>query len=135
MPWLTTVKFSGTSPLPYGFRASAVFQSTPGDQLIYTYVLSAANFRLQTGVPLSQASVTMRLTQPGSEFYGRVNQLDLTISRALQFGRVKVAPEVSLFNMLNANPVISQSTAWPNVGTPLRILDGRLIRFQAQLRF
>ena len=37
--------------------------------------------------------------------------------------------------MLNANPVISQSTAWPNVGTPLRILDGRLIRFQAQLRF
>jgi hypothetical protein len=135
MPWKTTVKFSGTYPLPYGFRASAVFQSTPGDQVIYTYVLSAANFRLQTGVPLSQSSVTMRLTQPGTDYLDRVNQLDLTISRALVFGKIRVAPEVSLFNMLNANPVLSESTAWPNVGTPLRILDGRLIRFQAQLRF
>ena len=59
----------------------------------------------------------------------------MTISKSLQFGKVRVAPEISLFNLLNANPVLSQSTAYPNVGTPLRILDGRLIRFQAQLRF
>ncbi len=135
MPWLTTVKFSGSYPLPYGFRASAVLQSSPGDQVIYTYVLSAANFRAQTGATLSQSSVTMRLTQPGTEYLTRVNQLDMTISKSLQFGKVRVAPEISLFNLLNANPVLSQSTAYPNVGTPLRILDGRLIRFQAQLRF
>ena len=135
MPWKTTVKFSGTYPLPYGVRASAVFQSTPGDQLIYTYVLTAANFRTQTGVALAQSSVTMRLTQPGTQYLPRVNQLDITISRALQFGKVKLAPEVSLFNLLNANPVLSQSTAFPNTGVPLRILDGRLLRLQAQLRF
>ncbi|MFN7913996.1 MAG: TonB-dependent receptor [Vicinamibacterales bacterium] len=135
MPWKTTVKFSGTYPLPYGVRASAVFQSTPGDQVINTYVLTAANFRAQTGVALAQSSVTMRLTQPGTEYLSRVNQLDITISRALQVRKVRIAPEISLFNLLNVNPVLSQSTAYPNIGTPLRILDGRLIRFQAQMRF
>jgi hypothetical protein len=50
-------------------------------------------------------------------------------------GRARISPEVSLFNLLNANPVLSETTAYPNVSTPLRILDGRLIRFQAQIRF
>ncbi len=135
MPWLTTAKFSGSYPLPYDFRVSGVFQSTPGDQLINTYVLSAANFRAQTGVPLSQASVTMRLTQPGTEYYSRVNQLDLTVSKSIRIRDVRISPEISLFNVFNANPVLSQTTAYPNVGTPLRILDGRLLRFQAQVRF
>jgi hypothetical protein len=103
--------------------------------VIYTYVLSAANFRTQTGVALSQASVTMRLTQPGTEYLPRVNQLDLTLSKSFPVRKVRVSPEISLFNLLNANPVLSQSTAYPNVGVPLRILDGRLIRFQAQLKF
>ncbi len=135
IPWLTNFKLSGSHPLPYGFRASAVYQSTPGDQFLNTYVLSAANFRAQTGVTLSQASVTMLLNQPGRDYLPRVNQVDFTISKSLVFGKVRVAPELSLFNMLNANPVLSQSTTYPNLGTPLRILDGRLIRFQAQIRF
>ena len=135
MPWKTTVKFSGSYPMPYGFRVSSVFQSSPGDQLINTYVLTAANFRTQTGVALSQASVSMRLTQPGTEYLSRVNQFDVTLSKSFPIGKVRVSPEVSLFNLLNANPVLSQSVAYPNIGTPLRILDGRLIRFQAQLRF
>jgi hypothetical protein len=37
--------------------------------------------------------------------------------------------------MLNANPVVSQTTAYPNVSTPLRILDARLIRFGVTARF
>jgi len=135
MPWLTNFKMSGSYPLPYGFRASAVFQSTPGDMIQNTFVLSAASFLAQTGVALSQASVSMRLNQPGEDYLPRVNQVDVTLSKTLQFGRVRVSPEVSLFNMLNANPVLSQTTTYPNLGTPLRILDGRLIRFQAQMRF
>jgi hypothetical protein len=135
IPWQTTVKFSGTSPLPYGFKVSGVFQSIPGDFLNYTYVVSAANFLAQTGVPLTQASVTARLTQPGSQTLPRVNQVDMTLSKAFPIGRLKISPEISLFNALNANQVLSASTQYPNVGVPLRILDGRLLRFQAQIRF
>lgn len=135
MPWLTNFKMSGMYPLPAGFRVSAVFQSTPGDMIQNTYVLSAAAFRAQTGVPLSQASVSMRLNQPGQDYLPRVNQVDLTVARSFQVGRARISPEISLFNMLNANPVLSQTTAFPNLGIPLRVLDGRLVRLQAQVRF
>ncbi len=135
MPWLTNFKLSGSYPLPYGFRASAVYQSTPGDMITNTYVMSAAAFRVQTGVPLTQASVNMRLNQPGTDYLSRVNQFDLTISKSFPIGRLRLSPEVSLFNMFNANPLLSQTTTYPNLGTPLRVLDGRLIRFQVQVRF
>jgi hypothetical protein len=135
MPWLTNFKLSGSYPLPYGFRASAVWQSTPGDMVTYNYVMSAAVFRAQTGVPLTQASVNTRLNQPGTDYLSRVNQFDLTISKSFPVGRIRLSPEVSLFNMFNNNPVLSQTTAYPNQGRPLRVLDGRLIRFQVQVRY
>jgi hypothetical protein len=135
IPFLTTFKLSGSYPLPYGVRVSGVFQSTPGDPVATTYVLSAANFRTITGVAMGQSSITMRLNKPGEEYLPRVNQLDVTLSKSFKVGSARVSPEISLFNMLNANPVLSESTAYPAIGTPLRILDGRLLRFQAQIRF
>ena len=135
IPWLTTLKLSGTYPLPYGVRLSGVLQSTPGDSVTQTYVLTAANFRTITGVAMGQSSVTVRLNKPGERYLTRVNQVDFTVSKSFKIGTAHVSPEISLFNMLNANPVLSESTAFPAVGTPLRILDGRLLRFQAQVRF
>jgi hypothetical protein len=116
-------------------RLSGVFQSSPGDSVATTYVVTAANFRTITGVAMGQSSITVRLNKPGEEYLSRVNQLDMTFSKSFKVGSARVSPEVSLFNMLNANPVLSESTAFPAIGTPLRILDGRLLRFQAQIRF
>jgi hypothetical protein len=135
IPLLTTFKVSGSYPLMYGVRVSAVLQSTPGDPIVTTYVLTAASFRTITGVTMGQSSITMRLNKPGEEYLPRVNQLDMTFSKSFKIGSARVSPEISLFNMLNANPVLSESTAYPAIGTPLRILDGRLLRFQAQIRF
>lgn len=39
IPWLTNFKLSGAYPLPYRLRVSAVFQSTAGEPLVYTYLL------------------------------------------------------------------------------------------------
>ena len=81
-----------------------------------TYVVSAANFRTITGVTMGQSSVTVRLNKPGEKYLPRVNQLDMTISKSIKVGSARVSPEISLFNMLNANPVLSESTAYPAVG-------------------
>ena len=135
IPLLTTAKVSGSYPLKYGVRVSGVFQSTPGDAVATTYTVTAANFRTATGVAMGQSSVNLRLNKPGERYLPRVNQLDMTLSKSFKLGNARVSPEISLFNMLNANPVLSESTAYPAVGTPLRILDGRLLRFQAQIRF
>jgi hypothetical protein len=135
IPFRTTLKLSGFYPLPFGVRLSGVFQSTAGDAVTQMYLVTAANFRTLTGVTMGQASVNLRLNEPGSLYLDRVNQLDFTIAKSLQLRNVRVTPEFSLFNILNANPVVSQTTAFPNVGTPLRILDARLIRFGVQARF
>jgi hypothetical protein len=137
IPWLTTLKFSGTVPVAAGFRLSAVLQSLPGDAITQTFVVTAANFRTLTGTPLTQSSVIARLTKPGALFAERVNQLDLTLSKSFKFGSrgARMFPEVSLFNVFNANPVLTQTTAYPNLGVPLSILTGRLLRLQARVQF
>jgi hypothetical protein len=75
------------------------------------------------------------LSEPGSIYYERINQLDFTVAKQFRVGSWRVTPDVSFFNLLNANPVYSQTLAWPLVGNPLRILDGRLVRFGVQARF
>jgi hypothetical protein len=137
IPWRTTFKASGVYPLPYGIRLSGVFQSTAGDRVTQTYTVSAANFRAQTGVPMGQASITMRnLNEPGSRYLERVNQLDFTVAKVFNFGRFRMTPDLSLFNILNANPIVNEVTAFgPALGNPLRILEGRLLRFGFQVRY
>jgi hypothetical protein len=137
VPWRTTFKMSGLYPLPWGIRLSGVFQSTAGDRINQTYTLTPAVFLAQTGVPLSVSSITgLRLSEPGSVYADRVNQLDFTLAKTFIVNRIRLTPEVSLFNMLNKNPIVSQVTAFgPALGNPLRILEGRLIRFGFQARF
>ncbi len=135
IPWQTTLKVSGVYPLPYGFRVSGVFQSSPGDAAAQTYVVTAAAFRTATGATMGQSSVTLRLNEPGGQYLDRVNQMDVTVGKAVAFRKIRLSPEISLFNLFNANPVLSESTAYPAVGTPLRILDGRLLRFNVTAKF
>jgi hypothetical protein len=137
IPWRTNFKLSGSYPLPYGTRLSGVFQSTAGDELTQYYVVTAATFRNLTGVALGQASATIRpLNEPGSVYADRINQLDFAFAKTFRVGTWQVTPDVSLFNALNANPITSYTVAYgPTLGYPLRILEGRLVRFGVRARF
>ena len=43
---------------------------------------------------------------------------------------------MDLYNMLNANPVLAQNNSFgPSWQRPLQMLQGRLIKFGAQLNF
>ena len=76
------------------------------------------------------------LNEPGSLYYDRITQLDVTIAKVFRAGSWRITPDISLFNILNANPIYSQQTTYgPTLGNPLRILEGRLIRFGVQARF
>jgi hypothetical protein len=62
--------------------------------------------------------------------------LDFTIAKSFKAGSWRITPDISFFNLLNANPIYSQVTAYgPALGNPLRILEARLIRFGVQARF
>ena len=131
VPMLTQFKLVGTYPLPLGIRFSGTFQSQPGTERIVTYEVT------RTLVPtLVQPRVLVRLTEPGSSYNDRVNQMDLSISKTIRTGKATIQPEASLFNALNANPVLAQvNTFGPALGNAQTILAPRLLRLGLTMRF
>ena len=141
-PFLTQFKLSGTYPLPYKFRLSGLFQSTPGTQsardggtvgkdLNETYSVGRA---IAPG--LTQTTVNVRLNEPGSVYLDRVNQVDFALSRDFQVGRVRVRPQVDIFNALNNNSVTQVNTTYgPSLLLPVSVLNPRLVRMNIRVTF
>jgi hypothetical protein len=131
VPLLTSFKLSGSVPLPWDFLVSGVFKSQPGSELNIGYQVT------RTILPqLTQASVTVRLNEPGSEYADRLNQLDLTVARNFRSGRLVFRPELAMFNALNAAPILTQTTIWgPNLGRVTSILNARLLRVGMLVKF
>jgi hypothetical protein len=133
VPYLTTLKLSGTYPLPWsGLRVGVVFQSRPGTERVHSYTVTRAQLPQLTTV----SSVSVRLNEPGSLYLDRINQLDVSVAGTLALGRkVRVRPQLELFNLLNVSPVLTERTQFPFQGTPQRILNGRLIRLGMQVEY
>ena len=131
IPFATQFKLAGTYPTVWDIRVSATIQSQPGTERSIDYQVT------RTQIPtLTQASVTVRLNEPGTEFNDRVNQLDLSITRPFRSGRFVFRPELSLFNALNANPVLTQTNAYgPALGNAVMILAPRLLRLGLNMDF
>ncbi len=95
----------------------------------------------------SDPAITLQLVAPGTRFEPRWNQLDFGIRRNLRLSQTQIMLQVDLFNALNASSVLSETTALstsvaPYVsadpaagGFPTSILQPRIIRLGAQLRF
>jgi hypothetical protein len=132
VPLQTVFKLSGTYPLPYGIRLSGTFQHTPGAERIVTYQVTRA--QLPT---LVQASVLIRLNEPGTLYNDTVNQLDFSVTKNFRAGHgVEVRPDLSLFNLLNANPVLAQTNTFgPALGNAVSILPARMLRVGVDVRF
>jgi hypothetical protein len=104
--------------------------SNDGDVVI-NYVVNRAI------VPnLTLAQVTTRLNEPGTDFLDRNNQLDLSLTRDFRLGRVVLKPQIDLFNVFNVSPVTNEvATFGPQLGQPLTILPGRLLRFGVRMNY
>lgn len=159
----TQIKVNGVYPLPWDLQASAVFQnlagipdsgSVPlnsqgqifGDPITGgSYVagnnevapslkrnLSACANR----VPCT-ATTTINLVAPfGGGYQDRLTQVDVRLTKIVRFNRVRLQGMFDIYNLLNANTVLSQVTrVGPNYLQPTQILAGRLLKFGAQLDF
>ena len=131
IPWRTTFKTSASYPLPAGFRVGAVFQSIAGAERAILYPVD------RTILPtLVQPSVNVRLNEPGTEYEDRVYQLDVNLGKTFQLANLRIAPQVELFNIFNANPVTTQvNTYGSSLGRPLTVLAPRLVRLGVQVNF
>ncbi len=76
------------------------------------------------------------MNAPGTLFNDTVNQLDFTLSKSFRRGSYEARPEVSLFNALNSNAVLTQTNTFgPALGNAMSILPQRLVRLGLTLKF
>jgi hypothetical protein len=92
------------------------------------------------GTPqLTSASLTLPLVAPGTEFLPRVRQLDLSFAKSFTVrDRTRLQAQFDLFNVFNVNTTAAvRSTLYATAAynLPASILQGRMIRLGAQLRW
>ena len=81
-------------------------------------------------------SVTVNLIEPGTEYSERWNQLDLDGRKTFKVSKSTVALQLSLYNVLNANTILTQNQNFgAALGQPQTILQGRMLRASLQMKF
>jgi hypothetical protein len=136
--FLTQVKFIGTYTLRrIDVQLTATVQSVPGPQIVANYVAANAVVAPKLGRNLSGSSqnMTVNIVKPGTMYGERMNQLDLRISKNLNFERTRTTISLDLYNALNASPVLTQSNAYGTWQRPQSILNARFAKAVLQFNF
>ena len=78
----------------------------------------------------------LALQAPGTDYYGRQNQLDLGIRKLFRFGRYQYSAQADIFNFTNNGYVKSETRLiGTSYGQPLSNLQPRTLRLAVQMRF
>jgi hypothetical protein len=144
-PFLPQIKLSGVLPLPWNFMTSATYQTIRYPQDFYgTFggILAARSFtsaeiQPSLGRPLSTGASTVLQMIPASSVYGdRLQQIDLRVTRNFHFRGGTLQPQLDIYNLLNANPVLTlNNTYGANWQQPTSVLLGRVFKFGFQATF
>ena len=84
------------------------------------------------------ASISVPLVAPETEYTPRINQLDFSVSKSIEFGAFRVTPKLDMFNALNSDDYTAVSSTQFGAATYMRpstILQGRIIRFGVDARW
>jgi hypothetical protein len=152
IPYRHDFKFAGNYPLPWGFQISGIFMSYAGNanNTNYTGVNNtnpdgslAPFLRTNYLVPAAlypngqrTQALTVNLSEPGTSYLKRWNQLDLEGKRVFRIKRAQFTGQVSVYNVLNSNVVLSQNQNYgAALGQPLTLLQARIVRAALQYKF
>ena len=140
-------KLSGSYQLPWQMQASATFQSYAGAMLPTRWSIGRttryAADCIGSCTPgalvipnMTATTYVLDLTPPGSEYYERLNQLDLSLRKIVRIGRYQYSGQLDLFNASNSSYVKTQTTTFgPSLGQVLSTLQPRTMRLALQMRF
>jgi hypothetical protein len=131
MPFRHEFKMAGSVPVRWGIDLGAVVQSYAGGERVITWVPGAGVF------PGGRTrSETITLTEPGSLYYPRYNQVDFNIKKTFRAGRKTFSGQIDWFNLLNGNAIFSRGSAvGSSLGQIQTILQGRLTRIAFQMKW
>lgn len=144
-PFLTQFKALGAYTLPYDIQLSGTFQSMPGPEVAASSTFTNAQIAPSLGRNLSSAATaTVGLVTPRTVYGQRLNQLDFRVAKKFTIDRARFQAIVDLYNALNGNAVLVQSTTYgattgATAGAvwlrPQAILPARIVKFGVQVNF
>ena len=165
VPFQGQLKLSLSLPLKWGFQASLSYQNNPGtndlnnattkDTGSASWLLSrTTRYAADCPAPcpagqlvlptLNGTATSANLTIPlvpfnvGDGRTERVNQFDLRLNKNINVGRLRLQPQLDIFNLFNADTVIlyrSINFATATYRQPSGILNGRIIGIGLQARW
>jgi hypothetical protein len=137
-PFLTEVKFVGTYPLPWwGLQPSATYRDIPGPNITATWAAPASAV-IGLGRPLSGGAktVSVPLVAPDTMYGERQREIDLRLIKNIRLTKFSIEPQLDLYNLLNANPVLTlNNTYGAKWQVPATVLSGRILKLGVQLKF
>ena len=119
MPYRHGVKLSGSYTIPWDIQVNAALQSYDGPiRGTYWDIGAATTYARRTAsapaaapgqlvipnlvtAPTTAGTLRLALQAPGTDYYGRQNQLDLGFRKLFRFGRYQYSAQADLFNFTN----------------------------------
>ena len=147
IPFMNEFKFSGSYALPWQIQASAAFQSYAGAVLPTRWSIGrTTRYAADCKGPctpgalvipnMTATTYVLDLTPPGSDYYERLNQLDVSLRKLFRIGRYTISGQMDLFNVTNSGYIKAQTTTYgPSLGQVTSTLQPITMRLAAQLRF
>jgi hypothetical protein len=132
VPFISDFKIAGSVPLPWNVTFGANLQAYPGSARVITWTPPASVF------PNGQRtnSETIILTEPGSSYQPRYNQLDITVKKNFRAGRKTFALQADIFNVTNSSSILTTTNSiGSSLGQVNSILYGRLPRLVFQMKW
>jgi hypothetical protein len=119
---------------------SGTFRSDQGATLAANYTVTSAVVAQSLGRPLAgnAPNVTVNLIAPGALYGDRVNEVDFRIAKIVRFARTRTNVGLDIYNVLNANPILTYNPAFiPNGNwlVPTSVLQSRFVKFSASIDF
>lgn len=143
LPYRPDVKMLASYNLPFALSLSGTLQISSGPMVTATWAAPNSLIAPALGRNLAlgaNATKSIQLIEPGAQYAGYQNQLDLRLSRRLTFGRFKARLDANLYNAFNnayANSINTtfSTTAANQFMRPTAVLAGRLFKVGGQVEF
>ena len=85
---------------------------------------------------MTPTTYVLDLTPPGSDYYDRLNQLDLGVRKMFKIRGIQYSGQADIFNATNSSYIKSQTTTLgSSFGQVLSTLQPITVRLALQLRF
>ena len=137
-PFLTNVKFAGSYTIPRAdVLVSGTFRSVPGPEIYANFTATNAVIQPSLGRVLSGgvANLPVTIVEPGTMYGERLNQVDVRVGKILHVGRTKTVVNLDVYNLFNANTVLTVNYAYATWLRPTSILLARFAKIGVQFDF